>query len=366
MTCGECHNAMARALLAGLPEGDVGKIVDIYGQDERARHKDERSYLFYMRYLPRLHELVWNHYRQIDPMHRYRGFAMSGVKRGADYVEAQIKDFGPDAIVCTHSEASNIVCWLKIHNKYQGKVYVIMHDYITCPWWEGSVLCDAVFTPHEIAHRCLLERGFREEQLVPTGFPVHPNFERLPSKAELRASLGIPADAFVVLCLNGGAGIGDTTGLVKALMRADLKGRELLIYAVCGRNESAKRKLDALCKKRGWKNVRVYGFVENVPEFMRIADLYFCRGGMGAFGEGMASGVNIVVREHPVSQEHHNRDILRAQGLCEGLKKLSQATEVLESYALDPQKGVAMQARVGEFFIRNGVRNIMDYVHTHA
>ena len=301
MTCGECHNAMARAILAGLPAEDEGKIVDIYGTDERARHKDERNYFFFTRYLPWLYEFVWDNSRRADPAKRYRGAAMSGIKKGAEHVEAAIAEFQPDAVVCTHSEASNIVCWLKIHNRFHGKVYTVMHDYVNCPWWEGSVLCDAVFTPHTISHRFLLDRGFREEQLVPTGFPAHRKFYGLPPKEELRVRMGIPQDAFAVLALSGGAGIGNLTGLVKALMKADLHGRELAILAVCGRNERAKCKLEQLCEKRGWKNVRIFGFVDNVPELMRVSDLYFCRGGMGAFGEAMTSGVNIVVREHPRS-----------------------------------------------------------------
>lgn len=366
MTCGECHNTMAQAIAAAISAPDECKICDIYGENERERRKDEKWYLLCLKWFSHIYERFWNHYRRRDPMRRYCGTADVGIKRGWKEVEQELVAYSPDVVICTHSAASNIVCRLKIHNRFQGKVYAVMHDFVNCPYWEGSVLCDAVFTPHELVNECLIGRGFRSEQLIPTGFPLRQEFETSLSKEKLREEFGVPQDAFVVLALNGGAGIGNMKGLVKALMRADLKDKTFYVSVVCGHNEKAKRKLEKFCAKRGWKNIRIHGFVQDVPRYMKAADLYFCRGGMGSFCEAMASGVNVVVREHPMAQERCNRNILRARGLCEGLKHVSDATALTERFATDPQFGEDMRSRVAAFFIPNGVKNILDYIHAHA
>lgn len=366
MTCGECHNSMAKAVAERIAAPDESKIVDIYGQSERGRHKDEKWYLLCTRLFPRTYQWIWNRLRKRNPMRRYKGSAKIGVQRGLKYVATQIAEYDPDAVVCTHITASNIVCWLKLHDLYHGKIYTILHDYVNCPYWEGSVLSDAVFTAHESVHQCLLDRGFRPEQLIPTGFPVRSEFLGSETKEEVRDRLGIPRDAFAVLLLNGGAGIGITPGIVKAIMKADMKGRELSLHVICGHNERAKKKLEHLCAARGWKGVHIYGFVRDVPSYYKAADLYFGRGGMGTVSEAMASGVNIVVREHPMAQERCNRDILASKGLCKKMKHMRDATSILQSSVADPTAELEMRTSVERFFRRDGAERILSYIHSQG
>lgn len=361
MTCGEGHNAIARSLRDGFGEGHEVRIVDIYAhRGEKGGYED--TYLFFVHYFPRSYHLVWEIGRRLRADRRYRGLAMSGVKRGADEMARVLAEFRPDVVICTHNYASNLFCWLKIHNRCEAKIYSVFFDYINCPYWEGSVLCEAVFTPHEIVHPSLIGRGFREEQLLPFGFPVNPKYKSGPGKEEVRKSLGIPEDAFVALTLNGGAGLGNTTGLVKTLMKADTGGKELVVLAVCGRNARAKRDLEALVAKNGWKNVRVYGFVDNVHEMMRASDLYFCRGGGGAVSEAMVSGVNFVVREGVTAQELENKKIFLGRGLCYGMDRVSDAKRILEKAIRDPQGEEEMRSRVRAFVHREGVDGIVGYI----
>lgn len=364
MTCGEGHNAIARSIRDGFGDGHEVKIVDAY-ENNRPGY-DNKLYLNTVRYIPRLYDKFWHICRRFRANRRYRGFAMHGIKRGADAMARAVEEYRPDLVICTHNQVSNIFCWLKIHNRVRVPVYTIFFDYINCPLWEGSVLCDAVFTPNPVVHPALLERGFCEEQLICTGFPVHPKFGRAVSKEEARAKMGIASDAFVVLSVNGGAGIGNTKGLVKAVMNADAHGKEVIACIVCGRNEKAKRQIERMKAKRGWDRVRVFGFVENIPELMTASDLYFCRGGGGAVSEAMESGTNFVIREGVTAQERGNKAIFLAKKLCYGMKRVSDARRILEYSISHPEEEAAMHGRVKEFAVKGGVQNIVAYIlRTH-
>lgn len=358
MTCGEAHNAMARSLAAGFGKDDEVRIADIYGATGKEAY--DRWYLFAVRHFPHTFTMIWNIGRNVSPEKRYRGLAMQGIRRAEETVRKEIESFRPDVVVCTHSQASNTVCWLKIHNKFQGKVYTILHDFSVCPYWEGSVLCDGVFTPHGIMHPSLIARGYREEQLLPLGFPVNPKFERDLPKEEARARLGL-GDGFVVLSVNGGAGIGNTLGLVKMFKRA-ARGKNAVFLAVCGRNERARKRLERFVKKRKLGNVRVYGFVDNVETFMRASDFYFCRGGMGAVSEAMASGLPFAVREDAVAQEAENAVLLSGIGACYRMKRLGDARGIIEKNLADPREGERIRAAFSKVYVRGGVSNIVSYL----
>ena len=271
MTCGEGHNAIARSIRDGFSAEDDVRILDIYAHLQK-RDWYGKAYLFLVKHFPKSYTYFWNRLRKKNPERRYGRLVMGNTKNAIGEIERVLAEFQPDAVICTHNYASNAFCWLKIHNRFQGKLYSVFFDYVACPYWEGSVLCDGIFTPHEITHTELISRGFRKEQLLPFGFPVNPKFYEPISKRQARESLGIGEDEYVVLSVNGGFGVGKIASLIPHLKKAKTGGKKLRVLVVCGRNKRAYRKALKLVEKRGYEGVDVYGFVNNLPVMNRISD----------------------------------------------------------------------------------------------
>ena len=96
MDCGECHNMIAKSLYQSLHLTDEVKVVDLY---EKSKHGDYgKSYLFATKYIPRIFTFSWNLLRKVNPDHRYRGLAMSGVKNAVAGMEEEIRSFQPDVV----------------------------------------------------------------------------------------------------------------------------------------------------------------------------------------------------------------------------------------------------------------------------
>ncbi len=105
MTCGEGHNAIARSLKDGFAPEDEVKIVNLY---EHLGKKDPygKAYLFSVKHFPKVFTALWNYARKIDPDRRYRGLAMQGILKAADEMERVALEFQPDAVLCTHKQAT--------------------------------------------------------------------------------------------------------------------------------------------------------------------------------------------------------------------------------------------------------------------
>ena len=360
MTCGECHNSIAKSVRDGFGRDDEVRIVNIYGHLGK-RDTIGRQYFFFVNRMPRLFEAVWYSEKNRNPDSRYRGYGVKDVKRALKEMERVVNEFQPDAVICTHNYASNVFCWLKMHNRYRGRIYSFLCDYVVCPYWEGSVLCDAVFTPHKVMHPEMIARGFREEQLVSFGFPLNPKYDEAVSREDARKKLGIGSDEFLILAMNGGTGVGDATKLIKQIMRADVKGKKVRLFVVCGKSESAYRRATRYVNGHRYQNVTVLGFVDYLDVMYAATDLLFCRGGCGTFSEALMRNVPfIAVREYAVAQEYENGKLFELYGKACVMKRVSDAGKIVSERIL---KGSQETERDVSGFVQKGaIKRVVDYV----
>ena len=90
--------------------------------------------------------------------------------------------------------------------------------------------------------------------VIATGVPVALKYARIPSKAEARAALGLPAGEKIVLVSGGGIGAGPVQKAAESLAAAGY-----YVLAVCGGNEKLRASMKAFFMYK--ENVRVEGFV---------------------------------------------------------------------------------------------------------
>jgi 1,2-diacylglycerol 3-beta-galactosyltransferase len=170
---------------------------------------------------------------------------------------------------------------------------------------------DLVIVPTEAAREAVLKRRVPADRVLLLGLPVSLRF-RPPAPGEqraLRRGFGLAEDRFTILVSGGGEGSGKLLRQVRALAW----GRhEWQVIAVCGRNEKLQRRLRRL---RFGTPILVLGFVDNMPELMRAADLLVSKAGPGAIGEALATGVPIVLTSYLPGQETENVSFVTETGI---------------------------------------------------
>jgi 1,2-diacylglycerol 3-beta-galactosyltransferase len=133
--------------------------------------------------------------------------------------------------------------------------------------------------------------------------PIDPKFTfPLESKEELQRKLGLEPGKPVVLLVGGGEGSGGLRSAVNTISQAHLPVQLLIIT---GRN---KRLYVQLQRSRSSLHVpaKVFGFVHNMPEMMRAADVIVTKAGPGTICEALACGLPIILSGYVPGQEEGN------------------------------------------------------------
>ena len=150
------------------------------------------------------------------------------------------------------------------------------------------------------------------------GLPVAGAFAAGPptaaERARLRGRYGLNRYSFVVLLTGGGEGAGGLARRATALLR---HCPDVGIVVLCGRNDRLRRRLDAVANRYAGRLV-VCGFVDDVADRLRCADVVVTKAGPGTIAEATCCGTPLILTSHLPGQERGNTEhVVRAgAGRC--------------------------------------------------
>ena len=166
-------------------------------------------------------------------------------------------------------------------------------------WFYPKV--DLIIVPTEGAYQRALKNKVPPEKLKVVGLPISQRFSAPPGdKTKLRQTLGWRPDLITILLVGGGEGMGPLYEIACGI--ADM-GLPLQLAIVAGRNDSLRARLNAV----QWKiPARIYGFVTNMPDLMRAADLIVTKAGPSSVVEAINAGLPIILSGALPGQEEGN------------------------------------------------------------
>ena len=158
-----------------------------------------------------------------------------------------------------------------------------------------------IVVPTENAHKVGLKCGISPERMKVVGLPVAEEFnQRNCDPREIRTCLDWPLDDPVVLLMGGGEGVGRLEAIATAIDKASLP---VTLVIVAGRNKALKQRLEG----RSWKTpIRVYGFVQAMPDFMQAASILLTKAGPGTISEAIISGLPVILYDRLNGPEDGN------------------------------------------------------------
>jgi 1,2-diacylglycerol 3-beta-galactosyltransferase len=229
-------------------------------------------------------------------------------------VVAAILRYQPAAIVSFHPLATSVAVEGRRQTGVNTPVVTVVTDMVTAhrAWLEPGV--DRILVPSAaLRWRCRFE-GLPSGHCVETGLPVSPQLvdRRLSvaGRSALRRSLGVEPGRFLVLVAGGAEGSGRMAAQVGAIVdRFD----DISVVAVCGRNEPTRRRLSRMARHANGR-LTVKGYVDNLSDWMRSADLLATKAGPGTIAEATCCGTPLLVTSFLPGQEAGNAELVVSAG----------------------------------------------------
>jgi processive 1,2-diacylglycerol beta-glucosyltransferase len=339
------HTAAAAAVrnaLAEMKPGVETQTVDSYTYAAKMFSKVVADgYIGMVKTVPQLYRYIYDRAERSRDIPAFRRWVNQYT---AANLRALVNERKPDVVVCTHAFPCGVMSEYKRQFGPDLPVVGIVTDFAVHPFWiYTNVDAYAVATPE--IRQAMLARGVVAERIVVSGIPVDPRFERprLP-RDELRAALGLPRDGKVVLMMGGGLGIGPLDRMIRALGRVDVPLSGAIIV---GRNARLEKRVRAIAEQTDYP-LRVFGFVDNVYDYMHASDVLLSKPGGLTSSEALSAELPMVLVQPLPGQEERNTRYLvarRAAIRARGERQVAQAVrEVLTSDERRERLGVQIAA----------------------
>jgi 1,2-diacylglycerol 3-beta-galactosyltransferase len=191
-------------------------------------------------------------------------------------------------------------------------------------WFHPSGVACLVAT--EQARKQALACGLAADSVQVTGLPVRSCFVRAVewNVSITRKKLGLDAGRPVVLLLSGADGMGPFHALLRAIMTSVTDAQ---VVAITGRNEKLRTKLSS---ERWSRPLHVKGFVENIHEWMRAANLLVTKAGPATIAEALVVGTPMILSGAVPGQEPPNVRYATETGAAVWAPSPAQAAQAVQ------------------------------------
>ncbi|MBE6563711.1 MAG: glycosyltransferase [Ruminococcaceae bacterium] len=339
ITAGQGHNATAKAIgdyLTGM--GIDNTMLDTYQYLSKALGETvSKGYLLTVKHAKTPYSATYRllelRQKNANMLSATRLANMLWVKKMKKFIDA----YKPDVIVCTHIFSCIIIDIMKAAGMLTAKTVGIITDFTVHPFWEEALHFDRVVTADRSLDYRMMQKGFRAEQILPIGIPIHPKFNNMAvEKKEARTMLELDPDKPVLLLMGGSMGYGRIDKTVKMLDELDL---DYQIAVVCGSNQEAFKRVEKLKTKNRVLN---FGFTDKVDLLMDAADCIVTKPGGLTTSEALAKRLPMIIINPIPGQEDRNTEFLLNSGAAVSVSKTFPLDEAVYSLFSCPERFDAM------------------------
>jgi 1,2-diacylglycerol 3-beta-galactosyltransferase len=250
---------------------------------------------------------------------------------------------GPALIVAFHPMTADPAVRARDLAGALSPVVTVVTDLITAhlSWLDAAV--DRVVVPSaEIVERCARD-GLEADRYLPLGLPVAAEFCEPPldeaERKELKRELGVNGD-FLVVLTGGAEGSG---GLRRRAAKILRQVDDVDVAVICGRNRFLNRRVSRLAARAGRGRLTAHGFVGNMADWLRCADVVVGKAGPGTIAEATCCGAPLVLTSFVPGQEKGNAEFVTSAGAGVYASRPRQLAKEVGRLRRDPTALAAMR-----------------------
>ncbi len=271
----------------------------------------------------------------------------------------------PDIIISTHPFATQMTSYLKKQGKYNCILSTVMTDFAPHEQWlVGNEFCEHFFVSHDKMKESLInDFNIPSEKVFATGIPLSPKFSMDFNNEEIYNFFDLNPNKKTILFFGGGEyGLGKkrTVEIFKALT-AHLNDYQII--AVSGKNPKMNKSFNEIYSQIGNpEGLKIFDFIDKVPEAMHISDLVITKPGGLTTTESLASNLPILVINPIPGQEEQNAEFLEEAGVALWLRKKDDPAIIINDLLSNQEKLELMKENTKKLAHTFSTKNICDKI----
>ncbi len=211
-----------------------------------------------------------------------------------------IKEFKPSAVIGT----GGYVCWPVIKAAQRLKIPSLIHESNVFPGLTTKLLasgCSRVLLNFSAS-----EKEFKTKNNIRiVGIPLLDELIN-ETKQSARKRLRIPADSFVILSFGGSGGAKIMNeNIIKLMENYSTKLGKIRHFHASGKKYYARIQALHPSLTKGKNGAIIYPYIDDMPIYMRSADIVICRAGAMTLSEVAAAGVVPILIPSPNVTDNH-------------------------------------------------------------
>ncbi|MDQ6766487.1 MAG: UDP-N-acetylglucosamine 2-epimerase [Candidatus Eremiobacteraeota bacterium] len=305
-----------------MPEARC-EVVDSYRYASNVFHRvASNGYIGIVKLLPQLYKFA---YDQAERATKISAFKTWLHRYTALNLRQFVAELRPDVVVCSHAFPCGVMAEYKREFSDAPPVVGIVTDFVVHPFWiHRNIDKYAVATAG--MRQTLVSRGVAPSRVVVTGIPIDCRFGHAMSKRRARQLLGLAPEVTTLLLMGGGLGIGP---LENAMLAIDRLKKDVQTVVVVGKNKSLEKRLNEVATTMHGR-VKVVGFIQNVYDYMRAADILVSKPGGLTSSEALVTQLPIIMLRPLPGQEERNTRYLQERGVGLRVDRSRDITAALE------------------------------------
>src|SRR3989338_6358643 len=184
-----------------------------------------------------------------------------------------IKEFNPDFILSTNPLPMHLVSLTK-HKKIIDILSAnVCTDFGFHSFWYNSDV-NYYFTANEDIKEALTKYGVSQDKIIVTGIPISLKFNKETDRKKIIDSLNFDENTPILLIVGGKI----KYSVLRNIIENVEKKSALRFIVVAGRDKKLQKELENSSLKKNPK-VKIFNFVDNIHDYMSVADLILTKAG---------------------------------------------------------------------------------------
>lgn len=211
---------------------------------------------------------------------------------GRGMIERLLRE-SPDLVIATHFFPADLVSACKRAGRFTGRLVVVITDLHPHRFWLAP-LAEAYICATPDTATAAQQRGIPPKRLHALGIPIASACRTPFDRQHLMERFQLDPARRTVLVTSGGDTVGPFEAVVAHLMRLEQDvPRRIQLLVVCGADARMVERLRRKAKDSSMP-VRVFGFIDDLPEAMAVSDVVVTKAGGLTVAEALGRGVPLI------------------------------------------------------------------------